>query len=122
MTDKNESEIIGETLTGGLSEMAYHQINDNDIEPLVIVRALITVAGNVGGRHTAHMCGRTTSHIIFFCKFFQDSNSTNQSAKADVQLSLVEVGYVPIADSRNIVVSVRERPRLCENTFYWKIA
>ncbi len=72
--------------------MAYHQINDNGIEPLVIVRSLISVAGKIGGRHTAHMCGRTTSHIIFFCKFFQDSNSTNQSAKADFQNWRMKVG------------------------------
>ncbi len=41
--------------------MAYHQINDNDIEPLVIVRALITVAGNIGG---AHLGIRSTARLF----------------------------------------------------------
>ena len=36
--------------------MAYHQINDNGIEPLVIVRSLISVAGKIGGAtHSSHV-------------------------------------------------------------------
>ena len=88
---KDKSTIAGEALMAKLAELADREIGGG-VAPRTVVRSLISVAGNVGGRHTAHMCGRTTSHIIFFCKFFQDSNSTNQSAKADVHLLLVEVG------------------------------
>ena len=45
---KDESEIIGGALTGELSAWAYREIQENDIEPLDMVRALLTVAGNVG--------------------------------------------------------------------------
>jgi len=37
---------------------------------------------------------------IFFCKFFWDVNSTNQSAKADLEISSLEGRLVPEADSQ----------------------
>jgi len=35
-TKKDAAQIIGEKLTGGLSEMAYHQINDNVSNPWLL--------------------------------------------------------------------------------------
>ena len=43
-----------------------------------------------GPTHSSH-AARESLHAYFFCKFFGENSTTNQSAKADVQLSLVEV-------------------------------
>ncbi len=46
--------------------MAYHQINDNGIEPLLIVRSLISVAGKIGGAtHSPYVRKNHLSYIIF---------------------------------------------------------
>ena len=50
MTDsKDADQIIGEAITASLSKMFYKQIDEDGIEPLVIVRSLISVAGKKGG-------------------------------------------------------------------------
>lgn len=61
MTDKDDSEIIGEAIIADLSEMFYKQINEDGVSPLVIVRSLLTVAANV----SAQQLGLKSTAAIF---------------------------------------------------------
>ena len=50
------SEIVGEALMAKLSKMAESEINENGMPAHDVVRALLTVAGNIGGAtHGSHV-------------------------------------------------------------------
>jgi hypothetical protein len=62
------------------------------------------------GSEARGVCDHGRPHIYIFYRIFGKNNMTNQSVKADVQLSLVEVGFVPKGDPRNMNVSCDLRP------------